>query len=326
MTDWMKPQQGQMNVNATVSMGDAPTAPAAEESGPVKDISTAEFGPEVIEASGTVPVVVDFWAPWCGPCKQLGPIIENAVAASNGAVRLVKMDIDQHPEIASQMGIQSIPAVVAFVGGQPVDAFMGAKPESEVKEFIAKIAAMGPGGEPSEGPDMAAAVEQANGLIAEKDFAGAAQMFAAVLQQEPGNLDAIAGLGQCYLAVGEFEQARGLIVQVPEDMQSEGPIAAFLTALELAEQAANLGDLGQLAAKVEAEPVNHDARFDYAIALNARGEREEAAEQLLTIIRKDRKWRDDGARVQLVEFFDVWGNADPATISGRRALSSILFS
>ena len=324
MTDWMKPQQGQANVNTTMSMGSAPAGASAAE--PVKDISTADFGPEVIEASAQIPVLVDFWAPWCGPCKQLGPIIEKAVAGSNGAVRLVKMDIDKHPEIAGQMGIQSIPAVVAFVGGRPVDAFMGAKPESEVLAFIDKVAAMGPGGAPQDGPDFAAAIEEANDLMAEKDYAGAAQMFAAILQQEPGDLDAIAGLGHCYLAVGEVEQARGLIAQVPEDVLAEGPVAVFVTALELAEQAAELGDAGDLADKVEADPSNHDVRFDYAIALNARGEREEAAEQLLTIIRKDRKWRDDGARTQLVEFFEAWGNTDPATISGRRALSSILFS
>lgn len=338
MTDWMKPQQSNVNVNTSVSMGSAP-APSASPAysaqamsemaagdAAVKDITTADFGPDVIEASNTVPVLVDFWAPWCGPCKQLGPLIESAVEASNGAVRLVKMDVDQNPEIPGQMGIQSIPAVVAFVGGRPVDAFMGAKPESEITAFIEKIAAMGPGPVQQEGADMAAAIEQANGLLEAKDYAAAADMFAAILGQEGGNLDAIAGLGQCYLAVGEFEQARGLIAQIPEDVMQEGAIAAFVSALELAEQASDLGDLPELAAQVEANPTDHDARFDYAIALNARGEREEAADQLLAIIRKDRKWRDDGARAQLVEFFDAWGHGDPATISGRRALSSVLFS
>lgn len=340
MTDWMKPQQANVNMKTSMTMGEAAVAstgketaaPSASAAAPaVMDISTEQFGPEVMEGSKSVPVIVDFWAEWCGPCKQLGPIIEAAVEATNGAVRLVKMDVDKNPEIPGQMRIQSIPAVVTFIDGKPADAFMGAKPESEIKEFIAKAIADGEaaglsGAAPQGGTDMSEALDEALALFADKDFAGAAETFAAILQHEPGNLDAIAGLGQCYLAVGEFEQARGLISQVPEEYHNDDAMTAFVSALELAEQASDLGDLPELAAKVEQNPKDHEARFDYAVALNARGEREEAAEQLLAIIAKDRKWRDDGAREQLLEFFGAWGHTDPATISARRSLSSLLFS
>mgnify|MGYP000518916588 CR=1 FL=1 len=327
MTDWMQPPKTNANVTTSVSMSDAAPAEPAPTGAPqqVMDISTADFKSEVIDASSNQPVLVDFWAPWCGPCKQLGPILEKAVAASNGAVRLVKMDIEKYPDIAGQMGIQSIPAVVAFVDGKPADAFMGAKPESEVQAFIDKLAAASPA-KNGEGDEIAAAMKQAEELIAEGDHAGAAEIYSAVLTHEPGNLDAIAGLGQCYMAVGETARARALVDQVPTEHHKDQPVAALITAVELAEKADSLGDIGDLAATVEKDPKNHQARFDYALALNARDQREEATEQLIMIIRTDRKWNDDGARAQLVEFFDVWGNADPATISGRRSLSSVLFS
>ena len=327
MTDWMQPQKSSANMN--VSFGDKPSAQpgggSANAAPLVADIGTAEFGPEVVEASHQQPVIVDFWAPWCGPCKQLGPILEKVVSEAGGAVRMVKMDIDQHPEVAGQMRIQSIPAVVAFVDGKPADAFMGAKPESEVRAFVDKLVAMSPNPGNAE-PDFAAAVEQAKELFDAKDFGGAAETYAAVLQQEPGNLDAIAGLGHCFLAVEEVEKARGMVEQVPGEFRDQPPMSTFITALELAEQAESLGDIAPLQAAVEADPKNFDARFDYAIALNARGMREEATEQLLEIVRRDRKWRDDGARTQLLEFFEAWGNTDSATISGRRGLSSVLFS
>ncbi len=316
MTDWMSPQNS--NVNVTVS-----GSPSQQQAAAVKDISTADFAKDVIEASADTPVLVDFWAPWCGPCKQLTPILEQAVAATNGKVRLVKMDIDQHPEIAGQMGIQSIPAVVAFVGGRPADAFMGAKPAGEVRAFIEKLAASAPNAGDSE---IEAAMAEAVRLQDEKDFAGAAQIYASVLAHEPGNLDAITGMGQCYLAVGETEQARALVDQVPEEHHQKPPLAILVTALQLAEQADDLGDIAPLKDAVDANPDDHQARFDYAVALNAAGKRDEAGQELLTIIRKDREWNEDGARTKLLEFFEAWGPMDKATISARRALSSLLFS
>ena len=326
MTDWMQPQKSNANVTASMSMGSgtagAAPAPSAVE---IKDISDREFGPEVIDDSANQPVIVDFWAPWCGPCKQLGPVLESAVSAAGGAVRMVKIDIDKNPAIAGQMGIQSIPAVVAFVNGKPADAFMGAKPESEVRAFVEKLAAESPksGGA---GPDFGEAVEEAQRLFNEKDYGGAAEIYSAVLGQEPGNLDAIAGLGQCQLAVGEVKVAREIVEQVPEEHHKDAPMSAFITALQLAEQAESLGDISALKQAAEMDGASLEARFDYAIALNAAGERESAAEQLIEIVRKDRTWREDGARTQLLEFFEAWGNADPATMSGRRALSSVLFS
>jgi len=333
MTDWMQPNGAKTNVttnvNTNVSMAEVPvTRELPSGSGgvaEVKDISTRDFGKDVIEASGSGPVVVDFWAPWCEPCKQLGPVIEKIVADTKGAVRLVKMYIEKHPEIAQQMGIQSIPAVVAFVDGKPADAFMGVKPEPEMRAFIEKLAANSPI-KGSEGPDIDAALAEAKKEMQAGDSAQAAEIYSAVLSHEPGNLDALTGLGKCLLAVGEIDQARALIEQVPENHHGEEPLSALVKALELADKAAELGDTSELAAKVEAEPANHQARSDYAIALNATGDRDGAAEQLIEIVRRDRKWNDDGAKTQLLELFETWGNMDPATSAARRGLSSVLFS
>ncbi len=266
------------------------------------------------------PVLVDFWAPWCGPCKQLAPALEKAVAATRGAVKLVKMNIDDHPEIAGQMGIQSIPAVVAFVGGRPKDAFMGARPESEIKRFIEKLA--GPAG-PSE-IDMA--LEDAARLAEEGQPAEAANLYAAVLQHEPQNLAAIAGLGSLYLEMGRLEQAKGMLAAVPADKAGDPAIASLRAAVELAEQAASLGDPAALQRRIEANPKDFEARFDLALVYNAMGKREEAADELLAIVQRDRNWREDGARTQLLTFFEAWGPTDPATLYGRRRLSSLLFS
>ncbi len=308
---------------ANGNAGNLATSPA--QGVPVKDVTTRSFAADVIEASKSQIVLVDFWAPWCGPCKQLGPVLEKVVTASDGKAILAKMDIDKNPEIPGQMGIKSIPAVVAFVDGKPVDAFMGAVPESEVKVFIDKQPAPA---NAAAGDDngMEAAVAQAAEMLAAGDSARAAEIFAAVLQQEPGNLDAIAGLGECYLAVNEVETARNLIAGLPEDQLKVPAITGLVNKIELAEQTAALGSLGELEQKVADNPKDHQARFDLALALNSKDRREEATEQLLEIIRKDRKWNDDGARQQLVQFFEVWGVADPATLSGRRGLSSVLFS
>jgi len=294
--------------------------PAARAPEPVRDISTAEFMAEVIEASRERPVLVDFWAPWCGPCKQLGPVLEKVVRDSRGAVKLVKMNIDQHPQIAGQMGIQSIPAVVAFVDGRPKDAFMGAIPEGEVRRFIDKLA--GPAG-PS---PIEEALAEAARLAAEGAPGEAANLYAAVLEQDTANLTALVGLGTLYLAGGALEQARGMLAAIPAELADKPDAVSFRAALELAEQAASLGDTADLVARIEADPKDHEARFDLAVALNAAGRREEAAENLLEIVRRDRKWRDDGARAQLLQFFEAWGPMDEATLAARRRLSSLLFS
>ncbi len=304
----------------------APAATPAPSGPAIKDITTESFVAEVIEASKIAPVIVDFWAPWCEPCKQLGPMIEKVItdAVSKGHfITLCKMDVEKYPEISQQMGVKSIPAVVAFVDGRPAEAFMGAKPESEIRAFVDKITAKGP--KPA-GGGLAEALEEADSLAAKGDHAEAAELYMLILDQEQGNLDAYAGLGQCYIAVGEVEMASKLLSQIPEDLREHETLVALAKNIALAQQGAELGELSELAKKLENDPKNHQARLDYALALNTNGDREQAAEQLIEIVRTDRKWKDDGARTQLLEFFESWGNIDPATVSGRRALSSLLFS
>ena len=306
---------------ATLDLGGgAPAGPTSI------DVTTATFMADVIEASRTRPVVVDFWAPWCGPCRTLGPVIEKVVAEQKGKVLLAKMDIDQSPEIAGQMGIQSIPAVVAFVNGQPADAFMGARPEGEVRRFVEKLAE---GNRSPEESQMAAQVEAmleaARAMEANGDHAGAAEAYGRLAQVNPDDAEALAGLGRCYLAAGQPDTARQLLGQLPEDLASKEPLVALARSLDLADEAAEVGEVAELKAKVDASPDDHQARFDYAVALNGKGRREEAAEQLLHIVKADREWNEDGARAKLVELFEAWGPKDPATMAGRRGLSSVLF-
>jgi len=293
---------------------------AATAGSAVKDATTQSFMKDVIEESKTQPVLVDFWAPWCGPCKQLTPILEKVVKAAKGKVKLVKMDIDKNPEIPGQMGIQSIPAVIAFSNGQPVDGFMGALPESQVVAFLERLTKGKIGDEDA---DQLKAAEDA---LAVGNAAEAADLYAKILAKDSGNIVALAGLARCYVATGNIEQAEKTLAIVPEAKQNDAAVTAARAALELAVQAKSVGPLDELQQKVAADPLDHQARFDLAAALNAAGKREEAADHLLAIVKRDRKWNEDGARKQLVQFFEAWGAADPATLEGRKKLSSILFA
>ena len=286
----------------------------------VKDTTTQTFVKDVIEESKRQPVLVDFWAPWCGPCKQLTPVLEKAVKAAKGKVKLVKMNIDDHPAIPGQMGIQSIPAVIAFVNGQPADGFMGALPESQVMAFLERLTKDRIGGEAQD------LLKAADAALAEGDTAGAADIYAQLLAEESGNVPALAGLARCYVETGALDQARQTLDMVPEGKRNEAPVAAARAALELAEQAKTLGPVAELEQKVAANPLDHQARFDLALALNGQGQRVQALEHLLSIVKRDRKWNDDGARKHLVQFFDAWGPTDEATVEGRKRLSSILFA
>jgi putative thioredoxin len=278
---------------------------------------------DVIEESKRQPVLIDFWAPWCGPCRQLTPIIEKAVRAAKGKVKLVKMNIDEHPAIPGQMGIQSIPAVIAFVNGQPADGFMGAVPESQVTAFINKVTAGMPG---ADEPNIAEILKEAEAVLAEGDPSTAASIYAEVLAADATNISALAGLARCYMETGAIDQAKQTLALVPESKRADAAVKAVQATIDLAEQAKSLGPLAELEQKVAADPLDHQARFDLAIALNANGDRTEATSRLLEIVKRDRKWNDDGARKQLVQFFEAWGPTDEATVEGRKRLSTILFS
>jgi putative thioredoxin len=289
------------------------------DAGLIKDTTTKEFMHDVIEASREVPVLVDFWAPWCGPCKQLTPILEKAVRAAKGAVRLVKLNIDDHPQIPGQMGVQSIPAVFAFQDGKPVDGFMGALPESRVADFIARLIGDTAG-------DTALDLETAEAALAASDLNTAAQMFGEVLQKDRENAQSLAGLAKCYIKTGDLARAEQTLALVPPAKAESAPVASARAALELARKAPSPGDIESLRAKLAANPQDAQSRFDLALALNAKGDRNGALEELLVLVAKNRSWDDDAARKQLLQLFDAWGVADPATIAGRHRLSSLLFA
>jgi putative thioredoxin len=285
----------------------------------IKNTTTKDFMRDVVDASREVPVLVDFWAPWCGPCRQLTPLLEKAVREAKGAVKLVKMNIDEHPQIPGQMGVQSIPAVFAFQDGRPVDGFMGALPESRIKSFIARLIG-------DESADAAADLDAADEALAAGDANTAAQAFAEALQKDAENARAAAGLAKCYIKTGDLTRAEQTLALVPPAKADSAPVASARASLELARKAANAGDAESLRAKVAANPNDSQSRFDLAVALNAKGDRQGALDELLTIIRKDRAFNDDAARKQLLQLFDAWGASDPATISGRQRLSSLLFA
>ncbi|MGE5265855.1 MAG: thioredoxin [Deltaproteobacteria bacterium] len=290
----------------------------------VKDTTTANFMKDVIEASRSVLVLVDFWANWCGPCKQLGPVLEKVVKSYGGSVRLVKLDTDAHPSIAAQLRVQSLPTVYAFRDGRPLDGFVGVQPESMLRQFIDRLLGDGEGVEAAPGLDeiLAAAAE----ALEAGDVQGAADAYSAVLQEDQGNADALAGLARCYLKSGDNERAKQMLALVPPDKETNAAVLAVKAALELSAKAAGSGETAALEERIAKDPADYQARYDLAVALAASGYKGEALEHLLTIVRRNRTWNDEAARKQLLQLFEVWGPKDDYTIEGRKRLSSILFA
>ncbi len=298
----------------------AKTKADGEDRAFIKDGTLETFTRDVIQASMSVPVLVDFWAPWCGPCKQLTPILEKIVKAAGGKIRLVKINVDENPELAAQFRVQSIPTVYAFLGGQPVTGFMGAQPESQIKALVEKLI-----GEPL-GADIAAELEAARQAAERGDIKTAAAIYNAILRADPENPEAIGGLARCLLAAGQREDAKRLLDKAPKTHANHPAITGAKAAIQLAEEAGELGDLATLEARLAADPNDHDARYRLATLLFLRGQNEAAMEHLCTIVRKDRNWNDEAARKQLLKFFDALGPKHPDTIKGRRMLSRVLFA
>ena len=287
----------------------------------IKESSTATFADDVIKASSDTPILVDFWAPWCGPCKQLTPVLEKLVKASSGKIRLVKINIDENKELATQLQIQSIPMVYAFKEGQPVDGFMGALPESQIRDFIEKL--IGPVG-PSPSEEV---ISMAKEALSQEDFQTAANLFAQVMQNNQGEPSAIAGLTKCYIGMGETDQAREIIGSLDEETSAHPEVASAIAALTLKEQGSETpSDISKLQSVIANKPTDHQARYDLALALSSDGNHEEAIEHLVEIIKHDRQWNEDSAREQLLKIFEALGPTDPVTVNGRRKLSTVLFS
>lgn len=302
-----------------LELGQGNAAPAGDL---IKDVTEADFMAEVVEASKEVPVIVDFWAPWCGPCKTLGPQLESAVNAAGGAVRMAKVDVDQNQMIAGQLRVQSIPTVYVFWQGQPVDGFQGAVPKSEVDAFVKRAADLaGDGGE-----GLADAIAAAEEMLDEGAFDDAAQTFAAILEEDPANPEAYGGLVRSYIAAGDLDQAEATLNGAPAEITQSAPLEAAHAALELAKQAANAGPVAELQAKVDADPADLQARFDLATAQHAAGQVQEAVDNLLEIFRRDREWNGGQAKQQLFTIFDALKPNDPVVLNGRRKLSSMIFA
>jgi len=298
---------------------DLKTAAPAKDS-PIKDGTDATFMADVVDASMETPVIVDFWATWCGPCKALGPALEKAVTEAKGKIKLVKIDVDRNPLVAGQLRVQSIPAVFGFVGGQPVDGFMGAQSPAQIKAFVDRLLA-------AAGPDagLEQALEMAEQMLAEGAVADAAQTFAAILGEEEGNLKALSGLARAHLALGDVERARDVLGLAPKGKENDPAIAAVRAQIDLAEASAGAGEAGELAARLERDPNDHEARFELAMALVGRGDAEGAIDALLELFRRDREWNEGAAKAQLFKLFDSLGPKSEAAQRGRRRLSSMIF-
>ena len=307
----------------TLLTGAAPQAVPADL---IKDSDQTKFAKDVIEASRTVPVIVDFWAPWCGPCKTLQPMIEKVVKEAKGAVKLVKIDIDKNQMLAQQLRIQSIPAVYAFFGGRPVDGFMGAVPESQVKAFVDKLIQASGGAAGGAGSELAELLEHAKTAVAQNDMETAAQIYSEILGVDPANVPALAGLARYHMNAGDFEQATTLLGQVLAKEQNHAEVVAVKAALDLAEKAKEAGPVDDLKAKAAADPKDFQSRLDLAMAYWAGDRKQEAIDELLAMIKADRAWNEAAARTQLLKFFEALGFSDPLSVDGRKRLSTILFS